>query len=649
MRAIATITAVGLLGATAIAGGAAASAAPTPIRVVAQSAAVTDKAGSVWSADQYFTGGSLALTTQPITGTSEPRLYQGERWGMTAYRLPVGGTGQYHVRLLLAEIYFDSPGQRVFDVTAEGSLKAANVDILAKVGKFHAYDLDFDASVTDGALDLGFTNKADVAKVAAIEVTPVSTSPTPTPTPTPTPPPAGASVARINTGGPAYTDSTGKQWSADSGSIGGSVAVRTSTVIGTSDPVLYRDERWGMTGYEIKVPSAGTYHVALSESETYYTAGGRRVFSVTAEGQSEIRDLDIFAAAGGANKALVPGFDVAVTDGVLNLGFTASTDAAKVDAISVSRTGTTTPTPTPTSTPTPTPTPGGSAGVLSGLPWNSGIQTNSTDDAVNWGNYRGRPCDVALGYTWRQSWSEWDDPGAGGFWSQWDGWSGTVVVAHPLFPQDGTSTIDGYNALASGAYDQHWVNFGRNMVAAGRANSPVRLGWEADGDWYVWGIRGKGVSDDLFKQAFRHAALALRQGNPQVKIDLTLEAQALGAMWPGDDVVDIVGQDYYDMWQHLGDFTTMANKPEGINSAVAFARAHGKKLGVGEWGVVSQSPYGGGDSPAFVQGMWNTFSANRDILAYEMYFSDSGEGNVKSSLSNPNQNPGASSRYQQLW
>jgi hypothetical protein len=353
---------------------------------------------------------------------------------------------------------------------------------------------------------------------------------------------------------------------------------------------------------------------------------------------------------------------VAVTDGVLNLGFTASVDAAKVDAISVSGSGSAptptptpkpTPTPTPKPTPTPTPSPGGtptgSPGTLSGLPWNSGVQTGGASDAISWGDYRGRPCDVALGYTWRQSWSEWDDPGAGGFWSQWAGWTGTVVVAQPLFPEDGTSTVDGYNALASGAYDQHWINFGRNMVSAGRANSPVRLGWEADGDWYVWGIRGKGVSEDTFKAGFRRAAMALRQGNPQVKIDLTLEGQVLGDMWPGDDVVDIVGQDYYDMWQHRGDFETMANAPEGIRTAANFARAHGKKLGVGEWGVVSQSPYGGGDDPAFVQGMWNTFTANRDIMAYEMYFTDSGEGNVKSSLSNPDQNPQASARYQQLW
>jgi len=291
----------------------------------------------------------------------------------------------------------------------------------------------------------------------------------------------------------------------------------------------------------------------------------------------------------------------------------------------------------------------GAPGALSGLPWNSGAVSDGMGAVNDWGANRGSAADVTLNYPWGGSWSMWDDPSAAGFWPVYAGWAGTVVAAVPPFAVDGTGTADGYTRLANGEYDQHWINFGRNMVAAGRANTPIRLAWEADGDWYVWGLRGGGASLDQYKAGFRRAVSALRQGNPQVQIDLTVGADQLAAYWPGDDVVDIVGQDYYNMWDKTGNFATVANSATGINTAVAFARAHGKKLGVGEWGVVSQAPYGGGDDPAFVQGMWDTFSANRDIMAYEMYFNSADEGNVKSSLFNPDQNPASSTRYRQLW
>jgi hypothetical protein len=43
------------------------------------------------------------------------------------------------------------------------------------------------------------------------------------------------------------------------------------------------------------------------------------------------------------------------------------------------------------------------------------------------------------------------------------------------------------------------------------------------------------------------------------------------------------------------------------------------------------------------------FSANADLLAYEAYFSNADDGNVRSSLYNPNQNPASSALYRELW
>jgi hypothetical protein len=102
-----------------------------------------------------------------------------------------------------------------------------------------------------------------------------------------------------------------------------------------------------MNGYNVSVPSSGTYKVTLYTAEMVFSRAGQRVFDVTAEGATKVDNLDVFAVAG-KNTAYTRSFDVAVTDGVLNLGFSASKDDPMVSAIEVSSTTATTPTTTPT-------------------------------------------------------------------------------------------------------------------------------------------------------------------------------------------------------------------------------------------------------------------------------------------------------------
>ena len=89
-----------------------------------------------------------------------------------------------------------------------------------------------------------------------------------------------------------------------------------------------------MSAYRIPVVN-GTYDVSLLEAETYFTAAGKRVFSVTAEGRTVAKDVDVFARAGGKDKAFWIQFTTTVTDGWLDLGFTASVNHPKVNGISV--------------------------------------------------------------------------------------------------------------------------------------------------------------------------------------------------------------------------------------------------------------------------------------------------------------------------
>ena len=80
-------------------------------------------------------------------------------------------TATYRVRLLLAEDYWKQPGERVFDVRAEGKTVAEGVDAAAAVGAGVAHEVSFTTRVVDGVLSLDFVPIRDNPAISAIEVT----------------------------------------------------------------------------------------------------------------------------------------------------------------------------------------------------------------------------------------------------------------------------------------------------------------------------------------------------------------------------------------------------------------------------------------------------------------------------------------------
>jgi len=213
--------------------------------------------------------------------------------------------------------------------------------------------------------------------------TPVGPTNTPTRTNTPTP---GGTI-RVESGGTAnFTDTSGNVWAADNSFSGGSTADRGAIAIAnTTNDRIYQTERYGNPfSYAFNVAN-GTYTVNLHFAETFFTSSGQRVFSVTAEGTTIVSNLDIFAAAGGANTALIRTANVTVNDGQLNLNFTASVNNALVNGIEIIPGSGPTATPTrtntpigPTNTPTRTNTP-----VSSNLLTNGGIESGTTGWTCN--------------------------------------------------------------------------------------------------------------------------------------------------------------------------------------------------------------------------------------------------------------------------
>jgi hypothetical protein len=94
-----------------------------------------------------------------------------------------------------------------------------------------------------------------------------------------------------------------------------------SAIARTEDDPIYRDVRYNLTGYTLKVPN-GSYKVTLQFCEVHYDRHGARVFDVSLQGRPVIDDLDVYERVG-RNAALDFEFrDVKVVDGTLKIGFT---------------------------------------------------------------------------------------------------------------------------------------------------------------------------------------------------------------------------------------------------------------------------------------------------------------------------------------
>lgn len=131
-----------------------------------------------------------------------------------------------------------------------------------------------------------------------------------------------------------HTDTAGNLWVADTGFIGGTAGnFGNISIANTTDPLTYQTERYQLTGYALPVAN-GTYSVTLHFAENYQKAAGKRLFSVDVEGTS-INDLDVFVAAGGSQIALLRTVSATVTDGVLNINFTASLGDTMIDGLEV--------------------------------------------------------------------------------------------------------------------------------------------------------------------------------------------------------------------------------------------------------------------------------------------------------------------------
>ena len=178
---------------------------------------------------------------------------------------------------------------------------------------------------------------------------PPGVSPPPTAASSVTPPTVGLPVGeevRILAGSTRkYVDHAGKLWTPDAYFSGGSpVPSAIQHIWRTQDPIVYRASRQGDFAYNIPL-KPGTYELRLHFAETFYgpenSGGGgegSRLMTITANGQSLLRDFDVLADSGGDRTADVKVFpDVSpAADGQLHLNFSsAKGGSAMLSAIEI--------------------------------------------------------------------------------------------------------------------------------------------------------------------------------------------------------------------------------------------------------------------------------------------------------------------------
>lgn len=150
-------------------------------------------------------------------------------------------------------------------------------------------------------------------------------------------------LLRVNAGGNTIT-TNGKTFEKDVFFVGGNTFSNNniSDILNTFDDEVFKSERSGSSGFSYQVPMTnGLVTIRLYFAEIYFgaTAGGpsgngKRIFDVSIEGENKLSNFDINNEVG-AEYATFKEYEVSVSDGELNLDFSASVDQPKLSAIEI--------------------------------------------------------------------------------------------------------------------------------------------------------------------------------------------------------------------------------------------------------------------------------------------------------------------------
>jgi hypothetical protein len=248
-----------------------------------------------WTPDKYFAkGGTWTRDGGAVRATSRSFLFKSWRTGEFGYDIPLK-PGNYELRLFFVS------GQAVGDekiasfgisMNGQSLLQAYDINMSAD-GPDVADELVFRdvRPMDDGMLHLWFTNETTSPVLNGLEIVPGT--------------PGKLKPIRLITQRTSFVDHKGQRWRADDYFRNGVLSNDRYKVQGSDDPELFSAERFGHFNYAIPVDRRGRYTVVLHFAEFYYGPKlpggggvGSRVFHVFCNGQTLLRDFDIFKEAG---------------------------------------------------------------------------------------------------------------------------------------------------------------------------------------------------------------------------------------------------------------------------------------------------------------------------------------------------------------
>jgi hypothetical protein len=281
--------------------------------------------------------------------------------------------------------------------------------------------------------------------------------------------------------------------------------------------------------------------------------------------------------------------------------------------------------------------PGGSTDSKSqaaGVPLGVFRQTDSAKVAA-FETWLGRPVNDVVDFSARSNWNDIAKPDY--LLKEWQNTKYRLIYAVPMLPTDEGATMD---AGATGAYDAYFTTLAEGLVKTGQPNAILRIGWEFNLSSWPWSIE----NEKVYVAYFRHIVTAMRSVPGQrFQIDWNVNngQSAYDAQWyyPGDDVVDSIGVDAYDVTGAVYPYPANCDAAcrlatqkkawaehiyggdRGLKYWAAFAKTHGKPMSLPEWGLWQRPDgTGGGDDPYYLQQMYNFITDKANNVSYQAYF-----------------------------
>lgn len=247
--------------------------------------------------------------------------------------------------------------------------------------------------------------------------------------------------------------------------------------------------------------------------------------------------------------------------------------------------------------------------------------------------WRSRKVDIVLAYMNKETWEKIEGgPGWIRYWSE-SKYRDRMLITVPMLPTGDPSVSLAVGA--TGAYNKHFNETARNLVAAGMGNATLRIGHELNGNWYPWAAE---YEPEAYAEFYRQIVTTMRSV-PGQSFSFDWNVSAANTRWdattayPGDAYVDTIGQDVYDkMWADSTAtpeerWSALVNPTRGSRQGLKFwadfAAAHNKAISFAEWGLVGEDPEvanggGGGDDPYMIEQMHNWIATHN--TAFEVYF-----------------------------